>query len=167
MACRLDRSSTVRFITALRSWRKQEVKLMKCWQLRSKTQAFPLLFFGGFTCSFFPSLCGSCCEPPVQIESWRSLKLVRNLSGIIVKAIRVIDCLDALSGCIISDCLRPGLGSDPGAKWLKSNRNLASGERIKPLMYDKIIHFNCTSKSSGKRFFISCAESGRTERNKI
>lgn len=68
------------------------------------------------TCQFFLSLLCCCSEPAVQIESYKSLKLVRNLRGIIVLAIRVIDCLDALSGCIISLWLRLGLGSDPGAK---------------------------------------------------
>lgn len=55
--------------------------------------------------------------PAIQIESCKSLKLVRNLRGIIVQAIRVIDCLDALSACIISPRrLRPGLGPGPGVK---------------------------------------------------
>lgn len=102
-------------------------------------------FFWRLTCCSFPS----CCEPPVQIESCKCLKLVRNLRGIIVQAIRVIDCLDTLSGCIISHWLRPGLGRRPGAKWLKSKRNQACGEWVKPVMYDKIQQFHCTWKSSG------------------
>lgn len=99
---------------------------------------------------FPPSLHRCCCEPTVQIESYESLKLVRNLRGIVVLAIRVIDCLDALSGCIISLWLRLGLGSDPGAKWLKSKRNQAWGEWAEPVIYDKIQHFHYTWMSRGE-----------------
>lgn len=102
-------------------------------------------------CSPPPLLRHSGCEPLVQIESCKSLKLVRNLRGIVVRAIRVIDCLDALSACIISHRLWPGLGPDPGAKMIESGRNEAWGERIKPVMSDKILHFPSIWKSSDAR----------------
>lgn len=129
-------------------------KLLKGWRLGNKTQVVAL-FFAHTTCCFFPSLHCCYCEPTVQIESYKSLKLVRNLRGIIVLPIRVIDCLDALSGCIISLWLQPGLGSDPRAKWLKSKRNQAWGEWAEPVIYDKIQRFHYTWKSVGERFFIS------------
>lgn len=85
-----------------------------------------------------------------------------NWSGIsqasLCLAIRVIDCLDTLSGGIISLWLHAQLGSDPGAKWLKSKGNQAQGEWAKVLIYDKIQHFHYTWKLGvcvGKIFFIS------------
>lgn len=105
------------------------------------------------------------------MESYKSLKLVRNLTGIIVPAIRVIDCLDALSGCIISLWLQPGLGQDPRAKWLKSKRNQAQSEWAEPVIYDKIQQFHYTRKSGGgsreESLYKLCTESGRTERKSI
>ena len=43
-------------------------------------------------------------------------------------AIRVIDCLDALSGCIISLWLRPRLGSDPGSEVIEKQEGSGVGE---------------------------------------
>ena len=54
--------------------------------------------------------------------------MFRNLRGIIVLAIRVIDCLDALSGCIISLWLRPRLGSDPGSEVIEKQEGSGVGE---------------------------------------
>ena len=106
-------------------------KLLGGRQLGNKIQV-AALFFGGLHALSSLSLRCCCREPTVQIESYKSLKLVRNLRGIIVLAIRVIDCLDALSGCIISLWPRPGAWIGSRSKVIEKQEESGMG-RVSPM----------------------------------
>lgn len=126
-ACHLDRSNSPHFIIVLRSWRKQQQKGERRTPLERKHR-YPLAHIFSF--------------PAIRIESCKSLKLVGNLTDIIVQAIRVIDCLDALSACIISPrWLRPGLGRGPGVKWLRAGGVRREESESNQQMSDKILQF--------------------------
>lgn len=72
--------------------------------------------------------------PPTAVVSYitngNSLKLVRNLTGIIVLPIRVIDCLDTLSGCIISLWLQPGAWIRSWSKVIEKQKDPGMGRVI-------------------------------------